>query len=89
MNLRGLAERAKSQMAEVTGLKAVGVTETFKDEHGWHIAVDMLEMSRVPDTTDVLGDYDVLLDDNGDLLRFVRTRTHLRGESAERNGNGK
>ncbi|MCL4459067.1 MAG: gas vesicle protein [Chloroflexi bacterium] len=83
MDMRALAERAKSQLAELTGLKPITVTGAFKDERGWHITLDMLEMSRIPTATDVLGDYEVVLDDNGNLLRFERRRTRLRGEPME------
>ena len=83
MELRGLAERAKSQLAELTGLKPITVTGAFKDERGWHITLDMLEMSRIPTATDVLGDYEILLDDNGNMLRFERKRTRLRSEPVE------
>ena len=84
MDMRELAERAKSQLAELTGLKPITVTRAFKDEHGWHVDLDMLEISRIPTTTDVLGDYGVLLDDNGNMLRFGRKRTRLRGEPMEK-----
>jgi len=84
MDMKELAERAKSQLAEVTGLKPVTVTGTYKDEQGWHVAVDMLEMSRIPTATDVLGDYEVLTDENGNMLKFERKRTRLRGEPMEK-----
>lgn len=83
MNMKRLVEQAKSQLAEVTGLKPVTVTGTFKDEQGWRIALDMLEMSRIPTATDVLGDYEVLMDEDGNMLKFERKRTRLRGEPIE------
>jgi len=83
MDMKELAERAKSQLAEVTGLKPITVTRAFRDEQGWHIALDMLEMSRIPTATDVLGGYEVLLDDRGNLLSFKRKMTRLRGEPME------
>ena len=84
MNMKELAERAKSQLAEVTGLKPVTVTGTFKDEQGWHIELDMLEMPRIPPATDLLGDYDVLVDEDGNMVKFERKRTRLRGEPMEK-----
>ena len=84
MNMKELAERAKSQLAEVTGLKPVTVTGTFKDEQGWHIELDMLEMPRIPPATDLLGDYDVLVDEDGNIMKFERKRTRLRGEPMEK-----
>ena len=86
MDIKELAERAKSQLAEVTGLKPVTVTRTFKDEQGWHITLDMLEMARIPPATDVLGDYDVLMGEDGNMLKFERRRTRLRGEPLEKGG---
>ena len=84
MNVKELTERAKSQLAEVTGLKPVTVTGTFSDEQGWHITLDMLEMVRIPPATDVLGDYDVLMDEDGNMLKFERKRIRLRGEPLEK-----
>ena len=83
MDMKELAERAKTQLAEITGLKPITVTGASRDEQGWHIALDMLEMSRIPTATDVLGDYEVLLDDNGNMLKFERKQTRLRGEPME------
>ena len=83
MNVKELTERAKSQLVEVTGLKPVTVTRTFRDEQGWHITLDMLEMSRIPSATDILGDYDVLMGEDGSMLKFERKRTRLRGEPLE------
>jgi len=83
MGIKQLAERAKSQLAEVTGLKPLTITGVFKDEQGWHILLDMLEMSRIPPATDMLGEYEVLLGDDGDMLKFDRKRTRLRGEPME------
>ena len=84
MDVKQAAEMARSQLREITGLNPVTVTKTFKDEQGWHVAIDVLEMSRIPPATDVLGDYDLLLDDNGNLISFDRKRMRLRGEAGER-----
>lgn len=83
MNMKELVERATSQLEEVTGLNAETVSAAFRDEQGWHIGLDMLEMSRIPTATDVLGDYEVLLDDDGNMLRFERKKTRLRGVPME------
>ena len=83
MEMMGILEKAKSELAAVTGLKPVSVIQTFKDDQGWHVRVEMLEMSRIPPATDVLGDYEVVLDADGAMLRFERKRTRLRGEPME------
>ena len=80
MEMIDIMERAKKQVAAVTGLKPVAVAAAFKDAQGWHISVDMLEMSRIPDSTDVLGTYEVLVDEEGNMVQFERKRTRIRGE---------
>lgn len=86
MQMRDLVERAKTQLAEATGLQPVTVSGVFKAEEGWHVRVDMLEMARIPTATDVLGDYEVLLAEDGSMLKFQRKRTRLRGEPMEDEG---
>lgn len=83
MDITYLGKQAKSQLAEATGLKPVAVTGVFKQNDGWLVRVEMLEMSRIPTATDVLGDYDVVLAEDGALRGFERKRTRLRGQPAE------
>ena len=84
MNIKDVLEQAKTQLSEATGLKIITIVEIFKDERGWHVFLDMLEMSRIPPATDVLGEYEVILDNEGNMLSFERKRTRLRGQVVER-----
>ena len=81
--MMGILEKAKSELAAVTGLKPGSVIQTFKDDQGWHVRVEMLEMSRIPPGTDVLGDYEVVFSEDGAMLRFERKRTRIRAEPME------
>jgi hypothetical protein len=76
-----LAEGAKEQLAEVTGFSPVAAVGGFKDEEGWHISVDVLEMARLPESTDIIGTYMVTLDPEGNMVKFEKKRSRLRGES--------
>ena len=78
-----LAERAKEQLAEVTGFSPVAAVGGFKDEEGWHISVDVLEMARLPEATDIIGTYVVTLDEEGNMVKFDKKRSRLRGEPYE------
>lgn len=78
-----LAERAKEQLAEVTGFTPIGATGGFRDEEGWHISVEMLEMTRIPNSSDLIGTYDILLDQDSNMLRFNKKGARLRGEPYE------
>jgi len=86
MEMKDVITQTKKQLANSTGLKAEGVTRAFRDDQGWHVGVEVLEMSRIPTATDVLGDYEVVLDENGSMLKFERKRTRLRGEPIEEEG---
>ncbi|MEW6034238.1 MAG: gas vesicle protein GvpO [Chloroflexota bacterium] len=86
MEIVELLERAKKQLSDTTGLKPVSVTRVIRDETGWHVGLELLEMSRIPDSTDVLGNYDVLLGEDGSMLSFARRCTRLRGEPVGEEG---
>jgi len=81
--MMNLAERAKEQLAEVTGFSPVAAVGGFKDEEGWHISVDVLEMARLPESTDIIGTYVVSLDPEGNMVKFEKKRARLRGEPYE------
>lgn len=84
MEMTELMGRARSQLAEVTGLKPETAIGASKTEDGWHVDVEMLELARIPAGSDVLGTYRALLDEDGTLLKFERTRMRLRAETTDR-----
>jgi hypothetical protein len=75
-----IARWAKEQLVEITGHPADTVSALRKDEEGWHVTIDVLEMKYVPDTRDVLATYETLVDDEGTLVSYQRTRRYVRGE---------
>ncbi len=79
--MTNLTEQAKEQLAEVTGFSPVAAVGGFKDEDGWHISVDVLEMARLPESTDIIGTYVVTLDPEGNMVKFEKKRSRLRGEA--------
>jgi len=76
-----IARCAKEQLAELTGLKPDTVSGLKKEADGWHVTLEMIEMKRIPDTGDMLGTYNALLDGEGNLTDYRRTRRYLRGET--------
>ncbi|MBI2866089.1 MAG: gas vesicle protein [Chloroflexi bacterium] len=86
MEMPEALERARRQLAEVTGLTPVSVVRAQKSDAGWQVRVEMLEMVRIPSSTDVIGNYEVLLSEEGSLLSFERKRTRLRSEVGDEEG---
>ncbi len=77
-----IAARAREELAEMTGLEAEGVTALEQEEDGaWRVTVEMLELSRVPETDDMLGSYEVELDEDGEMLGYRRVRRYSRSQA--------
>jgi hypothetical protein len=78
-----LAKRAREQLTEMTGMEAESVSSLRRDDDGWTAVVEVLELSRVPSTDDVIGSYEVELDGDGDLLGYRRIRRYPRSKADE------
>ena len=78
-----ILRRAREQLAELTGRPPEGVLGFERTEDGWRVEIEMVELSRIPSTTDVLGAYDVEVDDDGDIQNYHRTRRYVRGQAGE------
>ena len=68
-----LAQEARRQLAEITGMEAESVSSLQRGDDGtWKVVVEVLELSRVPSTDDVIGSYEVEMDE--DENRRLRKR---------------
>ena len=76
-----LARTARGLLAELTGRPPESVLGLARDEDGWKVTVEVVELSRVPTSTDVLGCYVVALDSDGGLLGYERVARYQRGQS--------
>ena len=57
--------------------------ERDEDGGGWRITVAVVELSRIPSSTDVLGTYAVRVDTSGDVVGYERTRRYRRSQADE------
>src|SRR5437588_5286248 len=60
-----LVRRAKEQLAALTGNPLESVSGLSRERDGWRVRVEVVELQRIPPSTDVLASYDVELDDRG------------------------
>ena len=44
------------------------------------MGVEVVKMSRIPDSTDILAVFEVRLDTDGDLISYPRLRRYARGQ---------
>ena len=80
---RSIAEQAVEQMQSLMNRPVEAVTGIAKDGEEWTVTVEVLELERVPSTTDVIGKYEVRLDKDGELTGLERTRRFPRAEAGE------
>jgi hypothetical protein len=74
-----VAAKAAGELLELTGKAVEGVTGLEGTDDGWTVQVEVVEMRRIPDTTDVLALYEVSTDKQGSLLGYRRLRRYARG----------
>jgi Gas vesicle synthesis protein GvpO len=76
-----LARRACGSLREITGAKPENVTALERSDDGtWKITVELLELSRTPDTDDLIGSYETKFDEKGELLGYRRLRRYPRNK---------
>jgi hypothetical protein len=75
------AQRAMDTLADLVGCPAEGITGIRRNDDGWIVEVEVLEVERVPETSDVLASYEVELDDGGEIVEFHRLRRYLRSQT--------
>ncbi len=78
-----IAQEAARQLLELTGKEAEGVTGLERTDDGWTVQVEVVEVRRIPDTTDVLALYDVDTDERGNMQGYRRVRRYARGSASE------
>ena len=74
-----IAAEAARQLVELTGKQPEGVVGLDRSDDGWKVEVEVLEVSRIPNTTDVLAMYEVEVDGKGSLQGYRRVRRYVRG----------
>lgn len=72
---------ARTQLAELTGMAAESVSSFEQTEDGWTLEIEVLELTRVPDTMSLLASYQVECDPQGELLGYRRVRRYERGRA--------
>ena len=75
-----LGQAALTTVEELTGYQPEAVTGLEWDGESWSVTVDALELQRVPNTTDVLGSYEIQLDEHGTIRGYRRVRRFRRCE---------
>jgi hypothetical protein len=74
------ARAAMSQLEMLTNRDAEGIVGLRKNDDGsWTVTVEVVENRRVPESSDLLAEYEVVLDRDGDLVSYERGSRYERG----------
>lgn len=79
-----IARRAAAQLVELVGAAPERIVALERGEHGWTVQFEVVELRRVPDTSDVLAVYEVVVDAGGALQSCRRVERYPRGRAQER-----
>ena len=81
--LRDVVDRIRREFADVTGLEPEATTGIERTTDGWAALIDVVELARVPRSTDVLATYEVTADAEGSVLSFDRVHRYRRSEAGQ------
>ncbi|GAA1846718.1 gas vesicle protein [Brevibacterium marinum] len=76
-------KKAVEQFSTLSGRAPESVVGTRWDEDHWAVRLEVVESRRIPDTADLLAEYDVELDAQGELLSYSRQDRYVRGRPTE------
>jgi hypothetical protein len=69
---------ARAHLADLTGKQAEAVSALTRTSDGWQIVLEIVELERIPQSTDILASYAVDLSNDGELMGYQRIDRYCR-----------
>ena len=83
MEAKEVITKAREYIATMGKKSDEGVTSLSKREDGWTVCIEVVERKGIPDTMDILGMYEISVNNEGDLLSVERKKLRKRGDTAD------
>jgi Gas vesicle synthesis protein GvpO len=83
---RKTIERAREQLEELLERPVETVSSLERTHDGWVAALEVVEVKRIPETTDVMASYEMELDDDLNLRRYQQVRRYNRSQANREDG---
>jgi hypothetical protein len=77
---RNAAGRAKEHLEELLGKPAESVSALERTHDGWVVVLEVVELQRIPESTDVLASYELELDNKLNFRRYQQARRYNRSQ---------
>ena len=75
--------QAKKHLLDLTGQACETVSSiNRRPDGGWNVQLEVVELERIPRTTDILASYAIQLDDQGELLGYERVNRYYRNAAS-------
>lgn len=82
MTTKDMLEKAKKELADLTGFKSPSAVGFKKNGNELIATIEVIEKESIPDGMDVLGTYEVRIDDGGKIIEYKRTDLRKRVDTA-------
>ena len=84
MSAADAVRRVREEFPALLGRPVESVLGVHRDDDdGWQVIVQVVELARIPNSTDVMGAYIVTLNGDGELDGYQRQRRFNRGQPDE------
>ncbi|KTG10950.1 gas vesicle synthesis family protein [Haloprofundus marisrubri] len=80
-DIMSVKESVRNVATELIGHELDGVTELRRVDDGWEGVVEVIERPSVPDTQDILGAYEIQLDEGGTVTGYRRVDRYRRADT--------
>ncbi|MBL7176148.1 MAG: gas vesicle protein [Desulfobacteraceae bacterium] len=83
LSMGEVIRKARSELNDLTGLEISSTVRAQKEGDGWLVTMEVIEKHSIPDGMDILAIYETLLNPDGNMLEFKRTRMRKRIDTEE------
>jgi gas vesicle protein GvpO len=78
-----IVAQARSHLEALLGEQAESVSGLERTSGGWTVTLEVVELRRIPESTDVMSSYEVVLDDGGGVLSIDKKHRYRRSQIEE------
>lgn len=84
LKMEELLTKGRQRFGELIGYRPGAIVAASPKEDGtWLVSIECVERESIPTTMDIIGLYEVLLDRQGQILSYTRTKMRKRGDCSE------